>query len=155
MSGMARKVSSGAVTTIACLMIVACADDGISEVEDSNTGSGIDSNAADPTEVAVIAGDPIAGERVFAQCASCHSLELGDHRTGPSLSKIVGTQAGSVEGFDYSPASRSSDITWSEEALDAFIENPRDVIPGTRMIFLGINDAQDRADLIAFLSETE
>ena len=155
MNRVTRKVSSGLGTIIACSMIVACGDNGAPEANDTNAADGSDTNAVAPAEAALTAGDPAAGERLFTQCASCHSLVPGDHRTGPSLAQIVGTQSGSVDGFDYSPASRSSDITWTEETLNAFIENPRETIPGTRMIFLGISDPQDRADLIAFLAKAD
>lgn len=110
-----------------------------------NTGSD------DGTLLADFVGDPAAGELVFARCRACHMLEEGQNRTGPSLYQIVGREAGAVEGFNYSDANANSGITWSPEQLFEFLEDPRDVMPGTRMVFAGLPGAQDRADLIAYL----
>jgi cytochrome c len=100
---------------------------------------------------ATLSGDPERGERVFAQCQSCHSIDAGVNRTGPSLHGIIGRVAGSVEGFRYSDANRNSGITWSEQELFDYLENPRARVPGTTMAFAGIRNAQQRADLIAHL----
>jgi cytochrome c len=101
------------------------------------------------------AGNPDSGARVFRACAACHSLEAGHHMTGPSLANIVGRKAGTVEGFSrYSPALKSSNVVWDEAALDAWLKNPQALVQGNRMPFAGIQDAQARADLIAYLERT-
>lgn len=114
--------------------------------------------AAEPIALAItdatgatLSGDPARGRRMFLQCQSCHSLAAGDNRSGPSLNGIVGRPAGSVEGFQYTEANRNSGITWTEQELWAYLENPRGKIPGTNMVFAGIRDGQQRADLIAHL----
>lgn len=100
------------------------------------------------------AGDPAAGKRVFNQCMACHALEAGQHRVGPSLHGIFGRKAGTVEGFDrYSPALKESDIVWTAETMDKYIEDPNNYIKGNRMPFVGLSNAQKRADLIAYLKE--
>jgi len=97
-------------------------------------------------------GDPERGAAAFRVCVACHSLEPGQHRTGPSLAGIFGRRAGTAEGFErYSPALAPADITWSEEALDAFLADPQGFVPGNRMTFAGIEEQQARADLIAYL----
>lgn len=101
--------------------------------------------------VAGLTGDPDAGRRVFARCRSCHVLEEGVNRTGPSLYGIFGRDAGSVEGFRYSDANADSGITWSDEVMFEYLENPREYIPGTYMAFPGLRDPQDRADVIAYM----
>ena len=101
--------------------------------------------------VAGLTGDPEAGRRVFARCRSCHVLEEGVNRVGPSLYGIVGREAGSVEGFRYSEANANSGVTWTEENLFEYLENPREYIPGTIMAFPGLRDEQDRADVIAYM----
>jgi cytochrome c len=101
--------------------------------------------------VAGLTGDPEAGRRVFARCRSCHVLEEGVNRVGPSLYGIVGREAGSVEGFRYSEANANSGVTWTEENLFEYLENPREYIPGTIMAFPGLRDEQDRADVIAYI----
>ena len=98
------------------------------------------------------AGDPEAGAQVFRTCAACHTLEPGAHRTGPSLAGVLGRKAGTAEGFQrYSDALRSADLVWREEALDRFLADPQAFLPGNRMTFPGIRDAQARADVIAYL----
>ena len=102
--------------------------------------------------LAQFSGDPVAGQRVFAQCQSCHSVEPNANRLGPSLHGVVGRQSGAVQGFNYSPANRNAGITWTPEKLFQYLENPRRVVPGTTMAFAGIGDPQRRADLIAYLA---
>ena len=103
--------------------------------------------------IAARAGDPAAGEAVFkSQCAICHSPLQGKNMIGPSLFGIVGRHSGSVEGFRYSAANRSADITWTPEVLDKYLTAPRDVVPGTIMTYAGLKDDTKRADLIAYLA---
>ncbi|MFP1633085.1 c-type cytochrome [Zhengella sp. ZM62] len=101
-------------------------------------------------------GDPAAGEKLFRDCKSCHEIgENARHKVGPHLDGIIGRTAGSAEGFRYSRALRQAGedgLVWDEEALSAYIEKPRDFIKGNRMSYRGMADAQDRADLIAYLS---
>lgn len=100
---------------------------------------------------AQLSGDTERGRRIFAQCATCHSPEQGVNRVGPSLHGIVGRPAGAVPGFRYSDANRNSSITWSEQELFTYLENPRARIPGTIMAFVGLRNPQQRADVVAYL----
>ncbi len=100
---------------------------------------------------ASLTGDAAAGKVVFAQCRSCHVTDPGVNKTGPSLAGVVGRTAGSVDGFNYSPANANSGIEWTEEHLYAYLENPQRVVPKTKMIFPGLREAQKRADVIAYL----
>jgi len=101
-------------------------------------------------------GDVDAGQKMFRRCASCHMV--GDdavNRVGPPLTNIVGAIAGSAEGFRYSDVfedARDNSLVWTEGALDAFLANPREYLPGNRMSYRGLRDADDRADIIAYLS---
>ncbi len=104
-------------------------------------------------EYAALTGDAEAGARVFRQCMACHSVEEGQNRVGPSLHGVIGREAGTVDGFRYSSANRDSHVVWTEEALFVYLENPRQFIPRTTMAFVGVRDAQQRADLIAYLRE--
>lgn len=100
------------------------------------------------------AGDPEEGARVFRVCVACHSLNPGDHRTGPSLAGIWGRTAGSIADFSrYSEALAESEIVWTAETLDRWIAEPQAMVPGNRMSFPGIEDRQARADLIAYLEQ--
>lgn len=119
--------------------------------EATATPAADDVTTLDGIEYSSLAGDPAAGKRVFAQCRTCHVTDPGVNRIGPSLAGIVGHQSGSIPGFNYSEANANSGITWTEEKLFQYLENPQRVVPKTKMIFAGIPDAQKRADLIAYL----
>ena len=94
------------------------------------------------------------GERQFMRkCSICHALEQGPSRkAGPTLHGVFGRQAGTVEGYLYSPTLDGSGIIWSDETIDAlFDEGPDHYIPGSKMPMQVIAKPSDRADLIAFL----
>ena len=94
--------------------------------------------------------DAEKGKEAFAKCVACHPQD-GKNSLGPSLHGVVGRKAGSVEGYRYSRAMKNANIVWDEKALDAFLDNPQKVVPGTTMPFSGIANPRERADLIAYL----
>jgi cytochrome c len=99
-------------------------------------------------------GDVAKGEQVSKQCMACHSLTDKSNRVGPSLVGIVGRKPGSAEGYSYSEAFKTyaaGVAAWDDAALDAWLKNPKGVVPGTKMAFAGLKDDAARADLIAFL----
>ena len=97
------------------------------------------------------AGDAQRGAEIYTRCAACHALEYD--RTGPRHCGLIGRKAGTVPGFEYSPAMKRSRLTWDEGTLDRFLANPPGVVPGTAMTYAGVADARERADLIAYLRE--
>lgn len=98
------------------------------------------------------AGDAAAGEAVFKKCGSCHKLD-GSNGVGPHLDGVVGRNHASVEGFAYSEAmAAKSGEPWTPEAIFAFLENPKQALPGTKMAFAGLPKPEDRANVIAFLA---
>jgi len=97
------------------------------------------------------AGNPALGRTVFARCAACHAVTPGTNRLGPSLAGVVGRKAGSVPGFNYSPAMKASKVVWNARSLDGFLTRPSASVPGTKMAFAGISSPADRANLIAYL----
>lgn len=97
-------------------------------------------------------GDAASGEKTFAACKVCHAVEAGVNKIGPSLHAVVGRKAGEVAGYTYSPANKNSGITWSPEKLFQYLEGPQRIVPGTKMTYPGLPDAQKRADVIAYLS---
>ena len=101
--------------------------------------------------LAGLTGDATRGQKVFAQCRTCHVLDAGVNKVGPSLNGIVGRKAGTVPNFRYSPANQNGGIVWTEEVLFAYLENPRKYMPGTYMSFVGLKQPQQRADVIAYL----
>ena len=98
-------------------------------------------------------GDAARGEKRFEECATCHSTERGVNNVGPSLFGVLGRKAGEIADFRYSPAMRTSGITWTPQELDAFIADPQKRVPANRMPYAGLTDAAARADLIAYLEK--
>lgn len=114
--------------------------------------------AADNTDtiagvkLAAYTGDAKKGEADFITCKTCHAIEAGVNKIGPSLHGVVGRKAGIIPGFVYSTANKNSGITWTEDKLFQYLENPQRVVPGTKMSFAGWpTDPQKRADVIAYL----
>ncbi|MBV2150705.1 c-type cytochrome [Sphingobium sp. AS12] len=87
----------------------------------------------------------------FSQCAGCHSTEAGKTVFGPSLSSVSGRRAGSLPGFAYSTALKSSGLTWNAKALDRWLTSPQQTVPGTRMPFAGISDPVVRKSVVDYL----
>ena len=97
-------------------------------------------------------GDPARGQRLFGACTACHSLEPNRSMTGPSLAGLWNRKSGTIASFPrYSPALKSTNIVWDDKTLDEWIKHPQHLIPGNTMTFPGIPNAQQRADLLAFL----
>lgn len=101
--------------------------------------------------VALHAGVAEDGQRVFAQCRSCHAIGPGVNGVGPSLHGVVGRTAGTLPGYNYSKAMKAAGVVWTEDTLQAYLENPRTHVPGTKMSFAGIDSEQDRRDVVAYL----
>ncbi len=96
--------------------------------------------------------DAKRGGEVYRACVACHSLEPGVHLTGPSLAGLWGSAAGKTDSFmRYSQGLKSADFAWDEITLNAWVADPRTMVPDTYMVFRGIDDDRARADLIAFL----
>ena len=100
------------------------------------------------------AASPERGQKVFRVCGACHSIdEDAGHTTGPNLWAVVGRPVATADGYDrYSPAMTSIGGIWSPERLDRYLRQPMAEVEGTAMVFPGIPNAGDRADLIAWLS---
>ena len=101
---------------------------------------------------AALAADPAAGEKIFkAQCGICHAVVAGENRIGPTLFDVVGRRAGSVPGFNYTADHKKLGITWDAANLDKYLINPRAMVPDTSMVYAGLKDDTERADLVAYL----
>jgi cytochrome c len=100
------------------------------------------------------AQDAAAGEQVFHECMPCHRIGEGaKNLLGPELNGLDGRHSGSVPSYSYSEANKKSGIVWNEESFEKYIKNPRAVVPGTKMIFPGIQDAKQIHDLWAYLKQ--
>ena len=99
-------------------------------------------------------GTPAKGVDVYAEeCGDCHSVTPGKNKKGPSLYGVVGRPVASVADYaGYSEAMKQLGGTWTVERIDAYITQPRKLVPGGKMKYDGLADAQARADLIAYLS---
>ncbi|RON08932.1 cytochrome c family protein [Pseudomonas brassicacearum] len=99
------------------------------------------------------AGDAEAGQKLFNRiCGGCHQTGVSARGSfGPQLNAIFGRRAGSTTDYQYSSSMKSSGVVWTRETLAAYIEDPKKVVPGTRMIFWGISDPEKIENLLAYL----
>jgi cytochrome c len=92
------------------------------------------------------------GQQAVRVCSACHSFDQGGpNKIGPGLWGVLGRDIASHEGFSYSPALAEKEGTWDYETLDAYLADPRNWAPGTKMAFAGVKKPEDRADVIAYL----
>lgn len=99
-------------------------------------------------------GDAAKGEKVFVKCKTCHDVDKGVNRVGPTLKGLVGRPVASVEGFKYSDdmvAKGKEGAVWDEATLIIYLPDPKAYVPKTKMAFAGLKKPEDIADLIAYL----
>jgi len=104
-----------------------------------------------PFEEVFVNASAAEGEKLWRQCGSCHKLEQGANATGPYLHGVVGRDIAAADGFAYSDALAGAEGAWTPEELQAFLANPKDYAPGTKMAYRGMSDIADRANMIAYL----
>jgi len=103
---------------------------------------------------AASAQDLAAGENSFKKCLPCHSVgEDAKNKVGPVLNGLDGRKSGSIEGYSYTDANKNSGITWNDEQFSEYIKDPRARIKGTKMVFPGIKNENERANLWAYLKQ--
>ena len=101
-----------------------------------------------------LAQDVEKGANVFRQCIACHSIGEGaKNKVGPVLNGLDGRHSGTVPDYNYSDANKNSGIVWNETSFKEYIKDPRAKIPGTKMIFPGVKNEQQVADLWAYLKQ--
>ncbi|WP_395663626.1 c-type cytochrome [Aestuariivirga sp.] len=107
-----------------------------------------------PVTQAQASGDAAKGEKVFAKCKACHVVDAETNKVGPHLKGVIGRNVAAVEGYKYSAAMlefATANPQWTEELFVKYIENPKAMVPKTKMVFPGLKKEEDRADLLAFL----
>ncbi len=134
-------------------------DEGDAPTEEM-AASAPDSGDAD-VEMVAVSTDPAmieAGEGVFRACKACHAVGEGAaNKSGPQLNELVGRPIGGIEGFRYSTVfqdAHEAGEVWTVEALTAFLANPREAMPGTKMSYRGLRDDADIEALLAYLTAT-
>jgi cytochrome c len=101
-----------------------------------------------------LAQDVDAGKTSFNKCLACHAVGEGaKNKVGPLLNGLEGRKSGTIEGYSYSEANKSSGITWSKDAFLDYIKDPKAKIPGTKMVFAGIKNEKEAGDLWAYLAQ--
>ena len=110
--------------------------------------------AAVPIETLLASADPAKGEMTFKKCSSCHTIAAGGaNGIGPNLHAIMGDAVGHGRaGFAFSPALAALGGKWDWATMDKWLANPRAMVSGTKMTFAGLDDAQERANLLAFMN---
>lgn len=100
-------------------------------------------------------GNEARGERLFnQQCKACHTLDKdGARSVGPNLHGLIGRKAGSTEGFSSSDAMKASGIVWDDKTLAEYLKDPKGRVPGTKMVYAGLKQEAQQADLVAFLKK--
>jgi len=92
------------------------------------------------------------GKKLFSKCAPCHAVgPNAKNKVGPELNGLGERTSGSVEGFNYSPAMKAAGLKWDTATLDEYLADPKKKVPGNKMLFPGVKDEMERADLVAYL----
>ena len=120
------------------------------------TTAGTNSENSESTNIMTLFASTSAseGEKVFKKCTACHSIDQGgSNKIGPALWGVLGRQAGSILNYKYSKGMVAHGKTWSFEEMNGFLIKPKDWIKGTKMSFVGLKNAKDRAAVILYMNE--
>ena len=153
---MIRAIQLAPILAAAVLALGACGGEQQPAGAAAESQTDVTSDVQQEEDLATLlaAANPDRGRRLYIQCRACHTLIAeGNQLLGPNLLGFMDRPAGSASGYEYSEALLAAEITWTSETLDAWMQNPSEVIPGNKMIFAGIRKARDRADLIAYLQQ--
>ena len=136
--------------TVLSLTVTGC---GSGNPPESTVNSEPQATVVEPNLDALLAtADVKRGQMLYLQCRACHSLnDGGANKVGPNLYGMFGKKAGQVPGFVYSDVMTGSEVVWNSDTVDAWIARPSEFMPGNQMVFVGVRDSQDRANLIAYL----
>ena len=153
---MRKRLVAALLAGLSVALLSACGQDSETPATDAATDTAAEAPAPVDLETLLANADIEKGKQKFFLCRSCHTLAADEpHRVGPNLHGIFGRKAGTAAGFStYSKVLQETDVIWTPESLNAWIENPSAFLPGTTMVFNGsFLTAADRADLIAYLQQ--
>ena len=127
----------------------------VANVADTTTSETSSENSESGNIMELFASTNAAnGAKIFKKCAACHSIiQGGGNKIGPALWGVLGRQAGSISDYKYSKAMAAHGNVWSFEEMDGFLIKPKDWIKGTKMSFIGLKNAKDRAAVILYMNE--
>lgn len=127
----------------------------IDNVEETATSEGPEApDIVEPLEPLLAKASIENGEKISKRCLQCHSFEKGGpNKVGPNLYGVVGGKMAHMDSFSYSSALKGKQDTWTLAHLNNFLHKPSTYIPGTKMAFIGLKKAQERADIIVFLNK--
>ena len=161
-----NKMAGAVLGTLLFLMGIGIVSDGIfskhppakpgydlpGTVDSHGSGAAVAATPAEPLPALLAKADPKKGEAAAKVCTTCHTFEKGGapKPTGPDLAGVVGRPLGST-GFSYSDSMKAHGGNWTYENLNAFLANPKALVPNTKMAYGGERDPAKRADIIAYL----
>ena len=122
----------------------------------SSTSTKTNSENSEPGNIMALFASTSAadGAKVFKKCLSCHSIKKeGPNKIGPNIFGVLNRRAASVSGYKYSKAMVTYGKVWSFEEMNGFLTKPKDWIKGTKMSFIGLRSAKDRAAVILYMNE--
>ena len=118
----------------------------------ANAATAANAQTAAGAAAGAAAGDAEAGGKTFIKCGVCHAVEKDVSKIGPSLYGVVGRKAGTLASYpNYSDQMKASGVVWDENTIAEFVKNPRTFIKNTRMLFIGLKNDQEIANLVAYL----
>jgi cytochrome c len=107
----------------------------------------------EPIEKLLASASVEHGQASARACSTCHNFQKnGPNAVGPNLYGVVGRARATAPGFAYSDAMKAKGGTWSVDDLNKFLTNPKEFVPGTKMMFPGFSKESQRADVIAYLN---
>jgi len=121
---------------------VAIATEGTKPAGGSQAAAGAPEAGPEPLGPLLASASVDAGKDVGKKCAACHTFDKGGaNRVGPNLWGVVGDQiAHERGGYSFS------------DALNEWLWKPQAFAKGSKMTFVGLPKAKDRADMIAYLN---
>ena len=127
----------------------------VATITSTATTTSIEENSDSGSIMALFASTSSAeGAKIFKKCAACHSINQGGaNKIGPALWGVLGRKAGTFPDYKYSKAMLAYGKSWSFEEMNGFLIKPKDWIKGTKMSFVGLKNAKDRAAVILYMNE--